>query len=43
MADIATVFHWPPAAMDPMPLSELMAWRKRAERRAGAGSGKPGR
>jgi hypothetical protein len=30
MADIALVFHWPPAAMDVMPLVELMAWRERA-------------
>ncbi|MGE0082490.1 MAG: GpE family phage tail protein [Thiohalomonadaceae bacterium] len=34
MADIATVFHWPPAAMDPMPLDELMMWRDKAESRA---------
>lgn len=33
MADIAVVFHWPPAAMDPMPLDELMAWRERARER----------
>lgn len=30
MADIATVFHWPPSVMDAMPLSELMDWRERA-------------
>lgn len=30
MADIATVFHWPPSEMDPMPLGELLAWRHRA-------------
>ncbi|MFK3888499.1 GpE family phage tail protein [Sphingomonas sp. NPDC079357] len=30
MADVATVFHWPPAAMDPMPLAELMRWHARA-------------
>ncbi|MBS0489696.1 MAG: GpE family phage tail protein [Proteobacteria bacterium] len=30
MADIATVFHWPPSEMWPMPLSELVAWRERA-------------
>lgn len=30
MADIAVVFHWPPAAMDPMELQELAEWRERA-------------
>lgn len=30
MADVATVFHWSPAAMDPMPLPELMRWHARA-------------
>jgi hypothetical protein len=30
MADIALVFHWTPATMDAMSLSELMAWRERA-------------
>jgi hypothetical protein len=34
MADIATVFHWPPAAMDGMALAELMAWRERARVRS---------
>lgn len=34
MADIAVVFHWPPAAMDPMDLQELMAWRERARMRS---------
>jgi hypothetical protein len=33
MADLAVVFHWQPAAMDPMPLPELMAWRAQAARR----------
>ncbi|WP_240096612.1 GpE family phage tail protein [Thermomonas flagellata] len=33
MADIAVVFHWPPAAMDGMFLDELMAWRERARER----------
>lgn len=33
MADLAVVFHWPPAAMDCLPLSELMAWRERARER----------
>lgn len=30
MADVATVFHWSPAAMDPMPVAELMRWHARA-------------
>jgi hypothetical protein len=30
MADIATVFHWPPSAMDAMSLGELMRWRAAA-------------
>lgn len=34
MADLAVVFHWAPAAMDPMSLGELMTWRERAARRA---------
>lgn len=33
MADVAMVFHWPPQAMDPMPLPELMDWRERARQR----------
>ncbi|WP_092437071.1 GpE family phage tail protein [Collimonas sp. OK607] len=36
MADIATVFHWPPQAMDDLPIAELMAWRERARVRSGA-------
>jgi hypothetical protein len=36
MADVAAVFHWPPAAMDGMDLQELMAWRERARERSGA-------
>lgn len=36
MADIATVFHWPPAAMDDMTLGELMDWRERARERSEA-------
>ena len=35
MADLAVVFHWPPSAMDPMPLAELMSWRAEAAKRAG--------
>jgi len=30
MADLAVVFHWPPAAMDALGLAELMEWRERA-------------
>lgn len=33
MADLAVVFHWPPAAMDRMSLAELMNWRARAAER----------
>lgn len=33
MADIAIIFHWPPAAMDPMELAELMQWRALAVQR----------
>lgn len=35
MADIAAVFHWPPAAMYEFDLEELMAWRDRARVRNG--------
>lgn len=28
------VFHWGPADMDPLTLSELMDWRERARKRA---------
>ncbi|HEY4583064.1 MAG TPA: GpE family phage tail protein [Lysobacter sp.] len=35
MADIAGVFHWTPAVMDPMSLAELMQWRERARERSG--------
>lgn len=35
MANIAVVFHWPPAAMYPMELDELMAWHERAIQRSG--------
>ncbi len=30
MADLALVFHWGPAEMDPLSLPELMDWRERA-------------
>jgi len=33
MADIAVVFHWCPAVMNDMAVSELMGWRERAARR----------
>ena len=33
MADLAMVFHWRPADMDPMDLAELMEWRERARER----------
>ncbi|MEN4888230.1 GpE family phage tail protein [Erwinia billingiae] len=37
MADIATVFHWPPSATENMPLTEVLEWRHRAVLRSGAG------
>jgi hypothetical protein len=40
MADIATVFHWSPRDMEPMPLSELAEWRERARQRSEVGDGK---
>ncbi|WP_263264904.1 GpE family phage tail protein [Pseudomonas sp. RIT-PI-S] len=33
MADIAMVFHWPPAPMATMPVSELVQWREQARQR----------
>ena len=35
MADVAAIFHWPPAALDNMSLAELMAWREEARLRSG--------
>lgn len=35
MADVASVFHWPPSEMDGMSVSDLMVWRGKAEKRAG--------
>jgi hypothetical protein len=35
MADIATVFGWPPSTMDKFSLTELMDWRERARQRTG--------
>jgi len=34
MADIAIVFHWGPAEMESLSLTELMEWRERARKRA---------
>lgn len=39
MADIAAVFHWPPAAMFDFELDELIEWRERARVRSGATDG----
>lgn len=33
MADLAFVFHWGPAQMDDMAVSDLMQWRERARER----------
>jgi hypothetical protein len=33
MADIAMIFHWPPAAFETMPLDELMTWHRLAVER----------
>ena len=30
MAEVAFFFHWPPSAMETMPVDELAAWRDRA-------------
>ena len=35
MADIAAIFHWPPAAMNDMDLIELAQWREEARLRSG--------
>nr|WP_324152317.1 GpE family phage tail protein [Citrobacter portucalensis] len=35
MADIATVFHWPPDATESMSLTELLVWRHKAILRSG--------
>lgn len=34
MADLAVVFHWAPADMDALSLTELMEWRERARVRS---------
>ncbi|MBB3346026.1 GpE family phage tail protein [Sphingomonas sp. BK069] len=36
MADLAAVFGWSPAMMDPMPPAELMRWHARAVARGSA-------
>ncbi len=36
MADIAMVFHWAPADMNPLGLADLMQWRERARQRYSA-------
>ncbi|AXF61182.1 GpE family phage tail protein [Leclercia adecarboxylata] len=36
VADIATVFHWTPAATADMSLTELLEWRHKAIMRSGA-------
>ncbi|BGE57100.1 hypothetical protein CRPA23_61890 [Pseudomonas aeruginosa] len=33
MADLALVFHWAPADMDPLGLADLIEWRERARTR----------
>lgn len=33
MADIAAIFGWSPAVMDPMDIEELMDWHERAGKR----------
>lgn len=30
MANIAAIFHWPPDAMTPLSISEIMTWHKEA-------------
>lgn len=39
MADIAFVFHWPPAVMEPMSLEELGQWQQLAIERVQASQG----
>ena len=36
MADIAAVFHWPPAALEALTLADLCLWREAARQRSGA-------
>ena len=39
MADIAIAFHWGPAEMYPLSLTDLMDWRERARKRTEAKHG----
>ncbi|MGL5948138.1 MAG: GpE family phage tail protein [Aeromonas sp.] len=32
---MASVFHWPPAELYALPVSDLVAWHERAVQRAG--------
>nr|WP_274618916.1 GpE family phage tail protein [Escherichia coli] len=36
VADIATIFHWPPSVTDVMALTEVLEWRYKAIQRCGA-------
>ncbi|MFP1727640.1 GpE family phage tail protein [Lonsdalea quercina] len=36
MADIATVFHWPPSVTEEMSLTEVLNWRHKAIIRSGS-------
>ncbi|WP_446698225.1 GpE family phage tail protein [Atlantibacter hermannii] len=36
IADIATIFHWPPDVTGDMSLTELLEWRHKAILRSGA-------
>mgnify|MGYP003386731665 CR=1 FL=1 len=42
MADVAAIFHWPPAAFDTLSVQDIMMWRELAIERAKLlhGSGK---
>lgn len=42
MADVAAIFHWPPAVFDALSILDLMMWRDHAIERAKLlhGSGK---
>ncbi|NUT17449.1 MAG: GpE family phage tail protein [Cupriavidus sp.] len=35
IADVAVIFHWPPAHLYAMEVAELMEWRARARERSG--------
>lgn len=39
MADVALVFHWGPAEMESLTLTELTEWRERARKRWEAAHG----